>query len=362
MAKAASQAPSSARVLRLAEIDPPAISDGDRDTREPSPASPTETKGTPMNASPTPSNSRTTKLAVIEARDLHCSYGKFEAVRGVDIAVSQGEVYALLGTNGAGKTTTLETLEGHRRPTLGSVSVLGGEPRSVAVRHRVGMMLQESGFAGDLTPRETLELWARIADRRDNSDALLARLDLAGRRDVRVAQLSGGERRRLDLAMALFGRPELLFLDEPTTGLDPESRALVWELIRELLADGVTVMLTTHYLEEAQAIADRIAIMHHGRIAVEGSLAELLASYPARIEFDLPDGVITSDLPPTLDATSIHGDRLRIETNDVERDLEILLTWARLRHLRLGKLSTSEPTLDELFQSVAKGAAHEVAA
>jgi ABC-2 type transport system ATP-binding protein len=361
MVNAASEAPSFPHVLRLAEIDPPAISDGDYDTREPSPASPTEKQGTPMTASPTPSTSTTNELTVIEARDLHCSYGKFEAVRGVDIAVCRGEVYALLGTNGAGKTTTLETLEGHRRPTSGSVRVLGGEPRSVAVRHRVGMMLQESGFAGDLTSYETLELWARIADRRDDADALLARLDLAGRRDVRVAQLSGGERRRLDLAMALFGHPDLLFLDEPTTGLDPESRALVWELIRELLTDGVTVMLTTHYLEEAQAIADRIAIMHQGRIAVEGSLAELLASYPARIEFDLPDGVTASDLPPTIDVTSIHGDRVRIETDDVERDLEILLNWARLRHVRLGKLSTSEATLDELFQSVAKGAAREVA-
>ncbi len=212
---------------------------------------------------------------LIETHDLRCSYGKFEAVRGIDIMIRRGELYALLGTNGAGKTTTLETLEGHRRETSGSLCVLGGDPRSVAVRRRIGMMLQESGFAGDLTVSETLELWGRIAGRQDNAQSLLDRLALARRRNVRVAQLSGGERRRLDLAMALYGSPELLFLDEPTTGLDPESRGLVWDLIRALQDDGVTIMLTTHYLEEAEALADRVAIMHDGLIAVEGTLTDL---------------------------------------------------------------------------------------
>lgn len=297
---------------------------------------------------------------LIEAHDLRCAYGKFEAVRGVDITICRGELYALLGTNGAGKTTTLETLEGHRRPTSGSLCVLGGDPRSVAVRRRIGMMLQESGFAGDLTVAETLELWGQIAGRRDDAETLLDRLDLARRRNVRVAQLSGGERRRLDLAMALYGSPELLFLDEPTTGLDPESRALVWDLIRGLQDDGVTIMLTTHYLEEAEALADRVAIMHDGRIAVEGTLADLLSEFSARIEFDLPDGVAAQDVPFAPAMTSSRGTRFTVATDDLEGDLEVLLQWARTRNLRLGHLEASDATLNELFLSIASGTTTEV--
>lgn len=298
---------------------------------------------------------------LIETHDLRCAYGKFEAVRGIDITIRRGELYALLGTNGAGKTTTLETLEGHRRPTSGSLCVLGGDPRSVAVRRRIGMMLQESGFAGDLTVAETLELWGQIAGRQDDAETLLDRLDLARRRNVRVAQLSGGERRRLDLAMALYGSPDLLFLDEPTTGLDPESRALVWDLIRALQDDGVTIMLTTHYLEEAEALADRVAIMHDGRIAVEGTLAELLSEYSARVEFDLPDGVAAQDVPFAPAMTSSRGTRFTVATDDLEGDLEVLLQWARTRNLRLGHLEASDATLNELFQSIASGTTTEVA-
>ncbi|MEO6626979.1 MAG: ABC transporter ATP-binding protein [Aquihabitans sp.] len=298
---------------------------------------------------------------LIETHDLRCAYGKFEAVRGIGITIGRGELYALLGTNGAGKTTTLETLEGHRRPTSGSLRVLGGDPRSVAVRRRIGMMLQESGFAGDLTVYETLELWSRIAGRLDNAETLLDRLDLARRRNVRVAQLSGGERRRLDLAMALYGSPELLFLDEPTTGLDPESRSLVWDLIRGLQDHGVTIMLTTHYLEEAEALADRVAIMHDGRIAVEGTVAHLLSENSARIEFDLPEGIAAQDLPFTVDTTSNRGARITVVTDHLEADLEVLLQWARVRNLRLGHLEASDATLNELFQSIARGTPTEVA-
>ena len=222
------------------------------------------------------------------------------------------------------------------------------------------MMLQESGFAGDLTVAETLELWGQLAGREDDGETLLDRLDLARRRNVRVAQLSGGERRRLDLAMALYGSPELLFLDEPTTGLDPESRALVWDLIRALQDDGVTIMLTTHYLEEAEALADRVAIMHDGRIAVEGTLADLLSEFSARIEFDLPDGVAAQDVPFAPAMTSSRGTRFTVATDDLEGDLEVLLQWARTRNLRLGHLEASDATLNELFQSIARGTTTEV--
>ncbi|WP_406300685.1 ABC transporter ATP-binding protein (plasmid) [Embleya sp. NBC_00888] len=297
---------------------------------------------------------------VIEARELHCSYGDFEAVSGIDLDVRRGELYALLGTNGAGKTTTLETLEGHRRPTSGSVRVLGGDPRSTAVRLRTGMMLQESGFAAELTVAETLRLWARVARRADDDDTLIERLDLTRRRDVRVGRLSGGEKRRLDLAMAVYGRPELLFLDEPTAGLDPQSRDLLWDLVRELLDDGATVVLTTHYLEEAGTIADRIAIMREGRIAVEGTLADLLAPYPARITLDLSDGISATDLPLAADVASSRGQRITIATDDLQRDMARLLTWADERRLHLRGLVTHPPTLDDVFRAVAQATPERV--
>ncbi|WP_439680247.1 ABC transporter ATP-binding protein [Embleya sp. MST-111070] len=299
---------------------------------------------------------------MIEVRGLRCSYGGFEAVSGIDLDVRRGEVYALLGTNGAGKTTTLETLEGHRRPTSGSVRVLGGDPRSTAVRLRTGMMLQESGFAAELTPIETLRLWGRVARREDDDEALIDRLGLTRRRDVRVGRLSGGERRRLDLAMAVYGRPELLFLDEPTAGLDPQTRDLLWDLLRELSAGGTTVVLTTHYLEEASTLADRIAIMREGRIAVEGTLTELLAPYPARISFDLPDGPAATDLPLAVDVAGSRGDRVTVITDEPERAMATLLAWADGRGVRLRGLVTRPATLDDVFRAVAGPAPTGVAA
>lgn len=298
---------------------------------------------------------------IIEAQDLRCSYGDFEAVRGVDLRVVQGSLYALLGTNGAGKTTTLETLEGHRLPTAGRVRVLGGDPRSSSVRRRMGIMLQESGFAGDLTPAETLQLWGAVADRRDDPHELLERIDLTRRRDVRVAQLSGGERRRLDFAMAVFGQPELMFLDEPTTGLDPESRAQMWNLIRDMLTGGATVVLTTHYLEEAESLADRIGIMHEGRIAVEGTLADVLKRYPSRISFDLPANVSVADLPTTGGDPIVEGGRVWLDTQDVQGDLYAVLSWAHRRGLDLQHLAANEATLADVFHQVAQASVLEMA-
>lgn len=190
---------------------------------------------------------------VIETADLRRHYRGFEAVRGIDLTVARGELFALLGTNGAGKTSTLEVLEGQATPTAGTVRVLGRDPyrERAAVRPRIGVMLQEGGFPTELTVTETARMWAGCTSgARPVAEALeLTRLSKRGA--VRVKQLSGGERRRLDLALALLGRPEVLFLDEPTTGLDAQSRRETWELIRELKQQGTTVLLTTHYLEEA---------------------------------------------------------------------------------------------------------------
>lgn len=222
---------------------------------------------------------------VIDVSGLRCSYGDLEAVRGVSFQVRPGELFALLGTNGAGKTTTMETIEGHRRPTGGTVQVLGADPfrRRTAVSRRCGMMLQESGFPGDLTVLETARLWSRMISRASDVDRALERLDMAHRRDVRVKQLSGGEKRRLDLVLATLGKPEVLFLDEPTTGLDPESRQTAWAVIRQLLSEGTSVLLTTHYLEEAEKLAHRLAIMHEGEIAVSGGLIDVLERERAQI-------------------------------------------------------------------------------
>ncbi len=218
----------------------------------------------------------------IEVEGLRCRYGDFEAVRGIDLRARQGELLAVLGTNGAGKTTTMEVLEGRRRGDGGRVRVLGRDPHSDrrTLAAHVGVVFQESALPDQLTPREFLQLWHRVAGDGQlvhrPADAQLDRVDLTHRRDMRIAALSGGERRRLDLAIALSADPQLLFLDEPTAGLDPESRADTWELLRGLLRMGTTVVLTTHHLEEAEALADHLAILHQGRVQVEGSRTELL--------------------------------------------------------------------------------------
>ncbi|MFD1146595.1 ABC transporter ATP-binding protein [Saccharothrix hoggarensis] len=294
---------------------------------------------------------------VIEVTGLRCRYGGFEAVRGVDFEVSEGELFALLGTNGAGKTTTMETLEGLRAPHAGTVRVFGVDPfrERAALRPRIGIMLQDSGFPADLTARELVRLWDATSGRRATED-VLERLDLAHRRDVRIKQLSGGERRRLDLALAVLGRPELLFLDEPTTGLDPESRRRTWEVVRGLLAEGSTVVLTTHYLEEAETLAHRLAILHEGVVAVSGALVDVLAAQPARISFDLPGGLDVGALP-MLAGDVVHrpSGRVEVRTRELQDDLADLLAWARGEGLRLGRIRAHHASLEDVFHHARTG-------
>jgi ABC-2 type transport system ATP-binding protein len=297
---------------------------------------------------------------IITVRDLRRRYGGpggrgFEAVRGVTFSVRRGELFALLGTNGAGKTSTLEVLEGLAPPTEGSVRVLGHDPcrdRSL-VRRRMGIMLQEGGFPSDLTVAETGRMWAGTLSASRPVAEALEMVDLGHRARVAVRSLSGGERRRLDLAMAILGRPEVLFLDEPTTGLDPESRRRTWLLIRELLAAGTTVVLTTHYLEEAEELADRLAIMHQGRIVRTGTPAEVAASQPARISFELPQDARQS--VPELAGTraTVTGSSVLLQTQDLQRTLTALLGWANSRDLVLGALDARSTSLEEAFLAVA---------
>lgn len=285
----------------------------------------------------------------VEVRKLTSRYGSFTAVEDLSFHVRNGEVYALLGTNGAGKTTALETIEGHRAPSDGEITVFGGSPADRArIRPRVGMMLQESGFAGDLTVEETIDLIGRLSRRRDDTARLLERVDLAHRRTVRVAQLSGGEKRRLDFATAIFGDPDLVFLDEPTNALDPSARDALWAVVDDLRAGGTTILLTTHYLEEAEAHADRIGLMHRGQLALEGSLAELVAAFPARIVFE------SDHLPAEMPfvPTSVTGERVTIETRELQRDLYRLLGWADASGFELRGLSASTSSLADVFRTL----------
>lgn len=293
---------------------------------------------------------------VISVRGLHCRYGDVEAVLGVDLDVARGELFALLGTNGAGKTTALETIEGQRSPDAGTVRVFGLDPYAdrARVRHRVGIMLQDSGFAADLTVAETVQTWRTMIGRPADMESTMEALDLGPKRDVRIRQLSGGERRRLDLVLATAGRPDVLFLDEPTTGLDPESRKATWQLVRGLLADGTTVLLTTHYLEEAEQHAHRLAIMHEGSIAVSGTLVDVLATQQAVIAFDLAEAAA---LPLLRGTAEVDARRVHIRTPALQRDLHTVLDWARDHDLMLHGLRAQHASLDDVFHSVRAGAA-----
>lgn len=302
---------------------------------------------------------------VIDVADLRRRYGGpgrrgFEAVRGVSFSVRRGELFALLGTNGAGKTSILEVLEGLAPPTSGSVRVLGRNPyrERRLVRPRTGVLLQAGGLPADLTVAETGRMWAgTLTSARPVAEALDL-VNLGSRSKVAVRQLSGGERQRLDLAMAILGRPEVLFLDEPTAGLDPESRIRTWGLVRDLLTSGTTVVLTTHYLQEAEELADRLAILHRGRVARSGTPSQVTASSPARISFSLPANA-EDPVPALPGAVGIDGAaggpgrQVVVTTSDLQHTLTALLGWARSHGLQLRDLASRSASLEEAFLAVA---------
>ncbi|RKN11635.1 ABC transporter ATP-binding protein [Streptomyces radicis] len=298
---------------------------------------------------------------MIDVRGLRRRYGPrgeggFDAVRGLDFSVRGGEVFALLGTNGAGKTSTVEVLEGLAPPTEGTVRVMGRDPyrERAEVRRHTGVMLQEGGFPSDLTVAETARMWAdSLTAARPVAEALDL-VDLGHRATVRVKQLSGGERRRLDLALALAGRPRVLFLDEPTTGLDPQARHTTWQLVQQLRDEGATILLTTHYLEEAETLADRLAIMRAGQIVLAGTPGEVTAALPSRIRFTLPDGVDPAVLP--VGGAVVRGQEIEFETPDLQTSLTDLLVWARDRRLELGGIDARSASLEDVFLAVAEEA------
>ncbi|HEX4187995.1 MAG TPA: ABC transporter ATP-binding protein [Solirubrobacteraceae bacterium] len=271
----------------------------------------------------------------IEVRGLRKSYGSYEAVRGVDISVRRGEVFGLLGPNGAGKTTIVEILEGYRKRTAGEVSVLGHDPaaRALDLRRRIGIVLQAGGIYSHVTPREALRHWASFYARPRSVEEVLALAGLKAQADVRVRRLSGGQQRRLDLALALVGDPELIFLDEPTTGFDPEARRAAWATISSLRDLGKTILLTTHYLDEAQALADRVAIIKEGRILAIGPPRELgVGAAHYRVVYRKSNGELVER--ETADATTL---------------LYELTGEALARGERLDELSVGRPTLEDVY-------------
>ncbi len=290
----------------------------------------------------------------IEVVGLRKRYGNNEAVRGVSFEVARGEVFCLLGPNGAGKTTIVEILEGYRTRSDGRASVLGFDPASHAreLRERVGIVLQECGVQDDLTVAELIEMYGRYHARRRPLDEVIELVELTEKRDAQAKKLSGGQRRRLDLAIALVGDPDLIFLDEPTTGFDPAARRQAWSTIRSLCNLGKTIFLTTHYMDEAQTLGNRVAVMRAGEIIAIGKPEDLGGRNlrPAEIRFVLPPGLSLGDIPEVpADGRRIEGDHVVVATTEPVRAAQRITTWALEHDLDLEHFSVTQPTLEDIY-------------
>jgi ABC-2 type transport system ATP-binding protein len=288
--------------------------------------------------------------AAIEVRGLVKSYGDVHAVRGIDLLVQHGQIFALLGPNGAGKTTTVEILEGYRSRDAGTVQVLGYDPARQwrQLKRRIGIVLQSSGMDRYLTVAETVAMYAGYYPRPRPVDEVIGLVGLEAKRNARVLQLSGGQQRRLDVAIALAGNPDLLFLDEPTTGFDPSARHEAWEVIKNLATLGKTVLLTTHYMDEAQYLADQVAVISGGQIVATGPPATVgdRERARARIRYRLPDGLTPpADLfaPPGPDGLT------ELIPDDLTAALHRLTGWALERHAELTGLEVIRPSLEDVY-------------
>jgi ABC-2 type transport system ATP-binding protein len=290
--------------------------------------------------------------AVISVRGLRKSYGALEAVKGIDLDVRRGEVFAFLGPNGAGKTTTVEILEGYRERSGGKAAVLGSDPARAGRewRERIGIVLQQTKMHPELTVRETIALFAGYYHAPRDVGETIDLVGLGEKADTRVARLSGGQQRRLDVALAMIGDPELLFLDEPTTGFDPTARRRAWDVVTSLRELGKTVFLTTHYMDEAQMLADRAAIIVAGRIVAEGP-PDRLGSHGAETEirFRLPAGVAATELPADLERARDDDGLVTLRSDDPVRALNELTGWALSRRVELIGLQVGAPSLEDVY-------------
>jgi ABC-2 type transport system ATP-binding protein len=293
----------------------------------------------------------------IEIAGLEKRYGDVRAVDGLSLQVERGEVFGLLGPNGAGKTTTVETLEGYRRPDAGSVRVLGLDPIADGARLRphMGVMLQERGLYPGIRPLEALELFAAFYDEPDDPQRLLTLVGLGGARATLVRRLSGGEQQRLSLALALIGRPSVVFLDEPTAGMDPHARSTTWDLVREMRAAGTTIVLTTHAMDEAEQLCDRLAIIDQGQLIAYGTPDELTRRVPGdetsfSARHGLPTEAIAQALAVPLDAVAEpRPGEYVVRADATPRLVADLAVWLRDNDERLGELRTGRRTLEEVF-------------
>jgi len=303
---------------------------------------------------------------VVVVRGLRKSYGAKEAVKGIDLTVERGEIFAFLGPNGAGKTTTVEVLEGYRDRNGGDVAVLGVDPAKAtgAWRTRVGVVLQECRLPSLLSVREVLDMYAGYYPAPRSVPDTIELVGLKGQSGQRAGRLSGGQQRRLDVALALIGDPELLFLDEPTTGFDPAARRGAWDMIAELRRLGKTVLLTTHYMEEAQYLADRVAIIQDGRIVAEGRPDELRPGRPGDtiVRFRLSPGTAVEALPPALSGRLVANQaKVELTTDSPVADLATLCGWALDRGVDLSDLEVHRPTLEDVYLDLTSGPPAEAA-
>jgi ABC-2 type transport system ATP-binding protein len=286
-------------------------------------------------------------MSAIEVRDLFKSYGDIAAVAGINLTIAEGEVFALLGPNGAGKTTTVEILEGHRDPTTGSVSVLGHDPSKAEreFKERIGIVLQESSVERELSVREALEIYGGPYPTRLDVSELVEIVGLTDKIDARIGTLSGGQKRRLELALGIVGDPDLLFLDEPTTGFDPSARREAWSVIDNLRSLGKTILLTTHYMDEAQNLSDRVAVIADGLIVAEGTPETLGGRQlsATRISFVPPP-----DLTIPVDHTVMNG-RAVVQTDQPTADVNRLTGWALSNDIELVDLMVTRPSLEDIY-------------
>lgn len=296
----------------------------------------------------------------IRVRGLRKQYGGREVVQGIDLEVHAGEVFGLLGPNGAGKTTTIEILEAYRPRDAGEVSVLGVDPArpTRAWRDRIGFVLQDCQLNPALTVRETLAMYAAFYSRPRRPNDVIEQVGLGDQAGTRIGKLSGGQRRRADVAVALIGDPDLVFLDEPTTGLDPMARRDAWQMIEGLRDRGKTVLLTTHYMDEAEHLSDRVSILRNGQIVITGPPGELSNEFArtSRLSFRLPDGAALSARSALSDHTvSVVDGLYTIETDRPQPVLHTLLDWADAEHLELRDLNVWRPNLEDIFLELTGG-------
>jgi ABC-2 type transport system ATP-binding protein len=296
-----------------------------------------------------------TTSPAITVENLAKRYNTVRAVDGLSFSIGAGEVFALLGPNGAGKTTTIEMLEGYRSPDAGTVRVLGLNPTrdGPRLKQQIGIMLQQDGLYPGLTAREALRLYARFFERPAAPEALLERVGLQSAAKTRCRQLSGGQKRRLALAVALIGQPALVFLDEPTAGMDPQARLATWDIIRTLRREGVTILLTTHLMDEAEKLADRVAIIDHGKlVALDTPTALMGGAAAGTVRFSAPAGLdctALAALPSAEEAREVHPGSYVLKTANASALLAELTTWLRDQHVTLTELRVGHGSLEEIF-------------